>query len=343
MKKKNNATLFAILGLLMITGCSHGKNELSLKKKTFTHEVNEKLNKKPSYYFNGDTDDLKINWKKYNNGKVGTYAIVAINGEKKYKFTINVVDTTAPKVSVSKKDFVFKIGDATIDSIKEEVLSKITVKDNYDKDIVLSKLFEGFIIPTEETMVKLPLVVADEAGNKSKKIILKLQFTSNGKKKDNLKETQAKAPVVSNNIGSNTSGSKPNTGGNGNNAGTGSGGSTGSDSSSNGNSSSGNNGGGSSGTPGGDTGSGDGGNTPLPPVIDPEPGKVLTTCANLQPAPHPLGNTGMCFATKAEAEAWCAEQDTNETALWHGYYFVLGNVSNYPTPLPGEPWSVWAY
>lgn len=330
--------------LLVVSGCGCESSTIQLRQKSFKVEVGEKLNKKTETYFNGNADKIKINFSKVNIKKLGRYEVTAKNDQKKWKFKIVVVDTKAPTLKVSKKEYVFKLGEADVNKVKSEVLSNIVVKDNYDKNIDTELLFNNFTLPESEKRIDMPIVVKDSSGNESKKVVISLLFTKDGKKKENLKKETIKSNIqigdvnksvaVNNGSSSGNNGSKPSGNGSG-------------DSQSKPNT------GGSDkpNTDGGNSGSkpdtggtdkpntGGGNDNTTPPVIPPVPDRVQTTCANFKEQPHYLGNTKMCFSTLDEAEAWARSQRFDPNSPWYGYRFDFAGISNYPDWQEGDPWT----
>lgn len=151
-----------------------GIDGITLKKTSFTVDLNGKLDTKTATYVTASDDimkNIKIDFDAVDTTKPGKYqAVLSYDGDS-VDIPIVVKDTTAPVITVSNAVVEFTIEpSSTLEELKTFV--NATVEDDYDGTISSDKV-EGWptALSTVNETKKYTLTVKDSSGNVGKKEI----------------------------------------------------------------------------------------------------------------------------------------------------------------------------
>ncbi|MCR0348152.1 hypothetical protein DWW36_04830 [Erysipelotrichaceae bacterium AF15-26LB] len=348
-----------LLTALLLMGCS---SKPVLKAKEIEVSVHKELDLSASCFFDsaGKSDKVTVKSGNLDIQKLGTYAITIAYEKETYDVKVKVVDKEKPVLKWKKDKLIFKTG-TDADKVNSAIRENAVITDNYDKSF--QDLPDMKNLPKTEKEIIYDVQVKDSSGNVSDKSTLILQFTSDGKKKENLKQERTSVSITvekntakseekktktaskkdtkkkdgkssdsaaSNKEGKATESKVEETAKNNDSSAPSKQENSNSQSSAE-----------KKPKPDANTG-GSSGNTAEPePVYPPEEKLPVMTVDNFPS--NLLGNSGRAFSTYDEAYAWANEQVKTEGSPWYGYYMEIGQPfdGNYANAGDGStPWTV---
>lgn len=184
-------------------------SNVSLLAKEIQVEAGDEISTDITNYLKGDESELKlwnVDLSKVENTKVGEYTAYVRKDKETKKFTVKIVDTKAPEITLSKSTINWLLdGTGTVDTIKAEIGAKAI--DLVDGDI--SSKITGWpdSLPTGAGDITYTLVIKDAAGNESS-VTFRVVYSVPS-------NTQSNTPNWNTNTGTNTNtNTDQNTGGN---------------------------------------------------------------------------------------------------------------------------------
>lgn len=196
---------------LTIAGCSSKEQKIELKQEIFKTSVLKDVDTSAATYFKDVPKNDKVTFvEKVKTDVLGTVTTEFTYKDNKYTIKFDVIDNEKPVIEISQKTFKFDVGTSAKD-INAKIKKKITVKDNFDKNIKVADIIKADETKKEQTISK-KIIVTDGSENKSNPITIKISFVK--VKESSSSKTNSTTNQSSNNsTGSNkTSSTKKNTG-----------------------------------------------------------------------------------------------------------------------------------
>lgn len=181
-----------LLTALLLMGCS---SKPVLKAKEIEVSVHKELDLSASCFFDsaGKADKVTVKSGNLDIQKLGTYAITIAYEKETYDVKVKVVDKEKPVLKWKKDKLIFKTG-TDADKVNSAIRENAVITDNYDKSF--QDLPDMKNLPKTEKEIIYDVQVKDSSGNVSDKSTLILQFTSDGKKKENLKQERTSVSIT---------------------------------------------------------------------------------------------------------------------------------------------------
>lgn len=144
-------------------------SNVSLLAKEIQAEAGDEISTDITNYLKGDESELKlwsVDLSKVENTKVGKYSAYVRKDKEKIKFTVKIVDTKAPVITLNKSSVEWLLdGTGTVDTLKAEIGAKAI--DIVDGDVSANIIGWPESLPTGAGDVTYTLVIKDAAGNES--------------------------------------------------------------------------------------------------------------------------------------------------------------------------------
>ncbi|MGL5978433.1 MAG: Ig-like domain-containing protein [Erysipelotrichaceae bacterium] len=181
------ALVALVVGVGMMNQETEAHEETTLKQDTLTLEVYSELSMELSDYL--DHVDTKktyaMDFTRVEMDTVGSYEASITYDKQEFIIQIEVVDTTAPTLSVDKT-LVFALTNTSLSQLQQLLIDAVVIEDNYDKELTLDKTsLAQLALQSSAKAIVYEMRATDSSGNVGTcKVVV--QFTEDGKKDDSL-------------------------------------------------------------------------------------------------------------------------------------------------------------